>query len=49
MLNFLLGWWWSDSVAALVMVPIIANEGIEAVQGKKCLCGTSVYANTEKL
>jgi divalent metal cation (Fe/Co/Zn/Cd) transporter len=37
-LNFLLGWWWSDSVAALVMVPIIANEGIEAVQGKKCLC-----------
>jgi divalent metal cation (Fe/Co/Zn/Cd) transporter len=38
MLNFLLGWWWSDSVAALVMVPIIANEGIAAVRGKKCLC-----------
>jgi divalent metal cation (Fe/Co/Zn/Cd) transporter len=38
MLNFLLGWWWSDSIAALVMVPIIANEGIGAVQGKKCLC-----------
>ena len=30
LLNFFLGWWWSDSVAALVMVPIIANEGIEA-------------------
>jgi divalent metal cation (Fe/Co/Zn/Cd) transporter len=38
LLNFFLGWWWSDSVAALVMVPIIANEGIEAVRGKKCPC-----------
>jgi divalent metal cation (Fe/Co/Zn/Cd) transporter len=38
LLNFFLGWWWSDSVAALVMVPIIANEGIEAIKGKKCPC-----------
>jgi divalent metal cation (Fe/Co/Zn/Cd) transporter len=38
LLNFFLGWWWSDSVAALVMVPIIANEGIEAVRGNKCSC-----------
>jgi divalent metal cation (Fe/Co/Zn/Cd) transporter len=38
LLNFFLGWWWSDSVAALVMVPIIANEGLEAVKCKKCLC-----------
>ena len=38
LLNFFLGWWWSDSVAALVMAPIIANEGIEAVRGNHCRC-----------
>jgi len=38
LLNFFLGWWWSDSVAALVMVPIITNEGVEAVRMKKCPC-----------
>lgn len=36
--NALLGWWWADPVAALVMVPIIANEGIESLQGKECTC-----------
>lgn len=35
-LNAWLGWWWADPVAALVMVPIIANEGIEALRGKHC-------------
>jgi divalent metal cation (Fe/Co/Zn/Cd) transporter len=34
--NAQLGWWWADPVAALVMVPIIAKEGIEALQGKTC-------------
>jgi divalent metal cation (Fe/Co/Zn/Cd) transporter len=38
LLNFFFGWWWSDSVAALGMVPIIANEGIEAIRGKTCPC-----------
>jgi len=38
LLNFFLGWWWSDSVAALVMVPIIMNEGVEAVRMKKWPC-----------
>jgi divalent metal cation (Fe/Co/Zn/Cd) transporter len=38
LLNFFLGWWWSDSVAALIMVPIIVNEAVEAVRGKKCPC-----------
>jgi divalent metal cation (Fe/Co/Zn/Cd) transporter len=38
LLNFFFGWWWSDSVAGMVMVPIIANEGIEAVRGKQCSC-----------
>ena len=36
LLNALLGWWWADSVAALIMVPIIAKEGIEALRGKTC-------------
>jgi divalent metal cation (Fe/Co/Zn/Cd) transporter len=36
LLNALLGWWWADSIAALCMVPIIANEGREALKGKTC-------------
>ncbi len=35
-LNAIAGWWWADPVAALVMVPIIANEGIEALRGEHC-------------
>jgi divalent metal cation (Fe/Co/Zn/Cd) transporter len=34
--NWLLGWWWADPVAALIMVPIIANEGRESLRGKQC-------------
>ena len=37
-LNAALGWWWADPVAALVMVPIIAREGIGAVRGRTA-CG----------
>ena len=37
-LNALFGWWWADPVAGLVMIPIIAKEGIEALRGKTC-CG----------
>lgn len=36
LLNVLLGWWWADPVAALIMVPIIAKEGIEALRGETC-------------
>jgi cation diffusion facilitator family transporter len=36
LLNAFLGWWWADPLAALVMVPIIAREGIEALRGKVC-------------
>ena len=35
-LNALLGWWWADSVAALVMVPIIGIEGIRSLRGQEC-------------
>jgi len=35
-LNGLLGWWWADPVAALVMVPLIAREGAEGLRGERC-------------
>jgi divalent metal cation (Fe/Co/Zn/Cd) transporter len=35
-LNALFGWWWADPVAALVMVPIIAKEGVDALRGETC-------------
>lgn len=36
LLNALLGWWWADSVAALIMVPIIVKEGVEGLRGETC-------------
>lgn len=36
LLNAILGWWWADPVAALIMVPIIAREGIEGVRAEDC-------------
>jgi len=36
LMNSLFGLWWADPIAALVMVPIIAKEGIEGLQGKAC-------------
>jgi divalent metal cation (Fe/Co/Zn/Cd) transporter len=36
LLNALFGLWWADPVAGLVMVPIIAKEGIGGLQGKAC-------------
>jgi divalent metal cation (Fe/Co/Zn/Cd) transporter len=35
-LNAWLGWWWADPVAGLLMVPLIAWEGLEAVRGRTC-------------
>lgn len=35
-LNAAWGWWWADPVAALVMVPIIAREGWDALRGRAC-------------
>jgi divalent metal cation (Fe/Co/Zn/Cd) transporter len=35
-LNALFGLWWADPVAALVMTPIIAKEGVEALRGETC-------------
>ena len=38
LLNALFGLWWADPVAALVMVPIIAKEGLEGLRGEHCQC-----------
>ena len=36
LLNALVGWWWADPVAALIMVPIIVREGLECIRGERC-------------
>jgi divalent metal cation (Fe/Co/Zn/Cd) transporter len=35
-LNAVLGWWWADPVAGLIMVPIIAREGFQSFKGEVC-------------
>ena len=37
-LNALLGWWWADPLAALIMVPIMIKEGVAAIKGETCCC-----------
>jgi divalent metal cation (Fe/Co/Zn/Cd) transporter len=32
-LNALLGWWWADPVAALILIPFLLKEGSEAIKG----------------
>ena len=41
--NALLGWWWADPVAGLVMVPIIGKEGVDALRGGTCGCATACH------
>lgn len=36
LLNAGLGWWWADPVAGLIMVPIIAKEGIDGMRTRTC-------------
>lgn len=37
-----LGWWWADPIAALIMVPLIAHEGFEALRGRTA-CGDGCH------
>jgi divalent metal cation (Fe/Co/Zn/Cd) transporter len=37
-LNTALGWWWADPVAALLMVPLITNEGLEGLRASAASC-----------
>ena len=43
-LNALAGWWWADPVAALIMVPLVAKEGLHGVKGEVC-CPSFPEAN----
>ena len=36
LLNAIFGIWWADPVAGLLMVPIIAKEGVEGLRAKTC-------------
>jgi divalent metal cation (Fe/Co/Zn/Cd) transporter len=36
--NALLGWWWADPAAALVIAAIAAREGLESWRGDGCDC-----------
>jgi divalent metal cation (Fe/Co/Zn/Cd) transporter len=36
LLNAILGFWWADPLSALIMVPIIAKEGLEGLRGAAC-------------
>lgn len=38
LLNALLGWWWADPAAGLIMIPVIGKEGYDALRGKDCGC-----------
>jgi divalent metal cation (Fe/Co/Zn/Cd) transporter len=38
LLNAVAGWWWADPLAGLIMVPIIAKEGISGLKGEGCEC-----------
>jgi len=44
LVNALLGWWWADAAAALVMVPVIAREGVGALRGKACCEGGACHS-----
>jgi divalent metal cation (Fe/Co/Zn/Cd) transporter len=41
LLNAMLGWWWMDPAAGLVMIPIIGKEGIDGLRAETCCdrCG----------
>jgi divalent metal cation (Fe/Co/Zn/Cd) transporter len=42
LLNGLFGLWWADPLAALLMTPLIAKEGVDGLRGKACVdCGAS--------
>ena len=36
--NALVGWWWADPAAALVIAAVAAKEGVESWRGSSCDC-----------
>lgn len=47
LLNSLLGWWWADPIAALVIVVFAVREGIEAWKGDACATSVGMLLDEE--
>jgi divalent metal cation (Fe/Co/Zn/Cd) transporter len=45
--NGLLGWWWADPLAGLVIAAVAVKEGVEAWRGEACACGPVTYAEED--
>ena len=37
LVNATMGWWWADPIAAMLMVPWLTREGLEALREEPCL------------
>ena len=46
-LNSLLGWWWADAIAGLVIAGFAAREGIEAWRGDTCATSVGMLLEDE--
>lgn len=46
-LNSLFGWWWADSIAALVIAVFAVREGIEAWRGDACASSELLFEDIE--
>ncbi len=42
--NALLGWWWLDPIAALLIAAVAVNEGVETWRGKGCCAAPPLNA-----
>ncbi|MDQ0643465.1 cation diffusion facilitator family transporter [Microbacterium murale] len=47
-LNSLLGWWWADAVAGLVIAVFAVREGIEAWRGDACATSVGMLLDEEE-
>lgn len=45
LLNAILGWWWADPLAGLVIAALALREGVEAWRGQACTCIPSQVAS----
>jgi divalent metal cation (Fe/Co/Zn/Cd) transporter len=45
--NSLLGWWWADAVAGLVIAAFAVREGIEAWRGDACATSVGMLLEDE--
>ena len=43
--NGILGWWWADSIAALVIAGLAVHEGVEAWNGDNCSSAELLFEN----